>query len=221
VRTLGRYWLALTLVAATVVTSAALYRRLPASIPIHWNAQGVVDGWAPKSQGAFIGPCAALVIVALLILLEPWPKKEGGDTEAGAKSCSHPAIVASVAGILFYANALVLMVGIGWHLDMPSHVIIAVGLLVAVLGNSLGKVPQNGVVGIRTSWTLADEEVWARTHRIAGWLFVLAGAVTVITGFMGHGMPPGLIAIGAAAVVSVGYSYVVSRRLNRGDGGSS
>jgi len=212
-KTLGRYWLAVTLVAAAFATSAALYHGLPATIPIHWNARGVIDGWAPKWEGVLIAPCTGLVIAALLILFGPWREQDGWDAEEEARAHYHPTIVALVAGICCYVNAVVLIAGMGWHLDIPSHVGIGVGLLIAVLGNVLRQVPQNGAVGIRTPWTLGNEAVWARTHRIASWLFMMAGAVMVVTGVMGQGMTPGLVAIGAAAVVSVGYSYVVSRRL--------
>jgi uncharacterized membrane protein len=33
------------------------------------------------------------------------------------------------------------------------------------------------VIGIRTPWTLSDDEVWRRTHRLAGRLMVASGAV--------------------------------------------
>lgn len=216
-RNLRRFWLAMALVAASFATAVALYGRLPATIPTHWNAQGVIDGWMPKSQGAFIGPGMALVISIFLILIEPM---QTGDSPDGLKARYYPTIVAAVAGICLYATIGVLMAGLGWHLDMPSHVAVGLGLLSVVLGNSLGKVPQNGVVGVRTPSTLAAAEVWRRTHLVAGWLVVLAGVFTLITGLMGFRVTPGLIAIGAAAVVSVGYSYVVWRRLER-NGGSS
>lgn len=204
----GRYWLAMTLVAAAFAISAALYPSLPAIIPTHWNAQGVIDGWMPKSRGAFIAPGVSLVITAFLILFEPIQIEEDADD---LKARYYPTIVAAVAGLSFFVNLWVLMAGMGRHPSMLSHLAIGVGLLLVVLGNSLGKLPQNGMVGIRTPWTLADKEVWARTQRVGGWLFVLAGVVMAATGFSGFGMGPGLIAIGAAAVVSVGYSYVTWR----------
>ena len=216
-RKLGRYWLAMTLVAAAFATSVVLYPKLPAIIPTHWNAAGVINGWMPKWRGAFIDPVVSLVIVVCLMLFEPIQIDEDGDD---LKVRYYPTIVAGVAGLNFFANLWVLMAGMGWHRALPSHLAIAVGLLLVVLGNSLGKVRQNGVVGIRTPWTLADKEVWARTNRVGGWLIVLAGLVMAAAGIMGFRMVPGLIAIGAAAAVSVGYSYVVWRRVNRGNGKS-
>lgn len=217
-RNLRRFWLAMALVAASFASAVVLYVRLPATIPTHWNAQGVIDGWMPKSQGAFIGPGMALVISIFLILIGPVQTDGSPD---GLKARYYPTLVAAVSGICLYATIGVLMAGLGRRLDVPSHVAVGLGLLIVVLGNSLGRVPQNGVVGVRTPWTLADAEVWRRTRLLAGWLVVLAGVFTLITGLMGFRVTPGLIAIGAAAVISVGYFYVVWRRLERGDGGSS
>jgi uncharacterized membrane protein len=210
-RRVGRYWLAMTLVAAAFATSAALYARLPAIIPTHWNAAGLIDGWSPKSIGAFFAPVVSLVIVAFLILLEPLTIGEDADDR---KVRYYPTIVAGVAGLCFLTDLWVLAAGMGWRGALLSHMAVAAGFLLVVLGNGLGKVRQNGVVGIRTPWTLADEEVWARTNRLGGWLVVLAGLVMVVTGLMGFQMLPGLIAIGAAAAVSVGYSYVIWRRIH-------
>jgi uncharacterized membrane protein len=111
---LGRFWLAMTLVAAAFATSLALYARLPAIIPTHWNAAGVIDGWMRKSSGAFVVPGVSLVIVACLILLEPIRiQEDGGDLNVRY----YPIIVAGVAAVCFFANLWVLAVAMGWHLS--------------------------------------------------------------------------------------------------------
>jgi uncharacterized membrane protein len=77
----------------------------------------------------------------------------------------------------------------------------------------MGKVTRNFFVGIRTPWTLASDEVWLRTHRFGGRLFVLAGLVLLVSAVLGGGWVVAAIAIGSAAVLSVVYSYVVYRRV--------
>jgi uncharacterized membrane protein len=138
------------------------------------------------------------VTVACLILFEPIQIEEDGDT---LKVRYYPTIVAGVAAIWLFGDLSVLTYDLGWRHDMPSAAAIAVGLLLIVVGNGLGKFSQNGVPGIRTPWTLADRKVWARTNHVGGWLVVLAGVVTAATGLMGFRMAPGLIALGAAAAM--------------------
>ena len=102
---------------------------------------------------------------------------------------------------------------------MPVVTVITllVGGLFVVVGNYLGKVRRNFFVGIRTPWTLASDEVWARTHRVGGWLFVLAGiAIVASAGGSRQLLPVVLLAsVGTAALISVAYSYVVYRKLHR------
>lgn len=71
----------------------------------------------------------------------------------------------------------------------------------------------NLFVGIRTPWTLASEEVWYRTHRLAGWLFVLAGVVILAGspgGWSGYVLLPGAV---AAALVPVVCSLWIYHRI--------
>ena len=65
----------------------------------------------------------------------------------------------------------------------PAMVVLlaAVGLVLMVVGNYLGKVRSNFFFGIRTPWTLSSELSWNRTHRLAGRLLVALGLVTVAT----------------------------------------
>jgi uncharacterized membrane protein len=97
--------------------------------------------------------------------------------------------------------------------DLVKTVPAMVGLLFIALGNYLGKFPKNFFVGIRTPWTLASDVVWARTHRLAGWLFMAAGFVVVASVFFDS--PPWVMisAIAAAALIPFVYSLVIYRKL--------
>jgi uncharacterized membrane protein len=94
-------------------------------------------------------------------------------------------------------------------------VFVAVGLLLMVMGNFLGKVRKNFFLGIRTPWTLASDEVWAKTHRLGGWCFVVAGIFMAIMGVITppSGMPWVIGIIVAIALIPVVYSYIAYRRI--------
>jgi len=116
-------------------------------------------------------------------------------------------------GLLFLIHTLGLMQGMGKPVDVSRGVAAGVGVLLVILGNFMGKVTRNFFVGIRTPWTLASEEVWLRTHRFGGRLFVLAGLVLFVLAVLGGGWVVAVIAIGSATVLSVVYSYLVYRRV--------
>jgi uncharacterized membrane protein len=78
-----------------------------------------------------------------------------------------------------------------------------------VMGNYMGKLRKNFFAGIRTPWTLANDEVWERTHRMAGWVFMLAGLVTVIAAFAGAPLMVAIYVLVGAALIPAIYSYVI------------
>jgi uncharacterized membrane protein len=77
------------------------------------------------------------------------------------------------------------------------------------------------LVGIRTPWTLASEEVWIRTHRLGGKLMVAGGLMMVAAAMLpipSEAMMGIMLAIVlVAALVPILYSWLLWRREVRGD----
>ncbi len=53
-------------------------------------------------------------------------------------------------------------------------------LVLLVVGNYPGALRPNYFIGIRTPWTLEDPEIWQRTHRVAGKLWVGVSLVLLL-----------------------------------------
>jgi uncharacterized membrane protein len=202
--------LGLMLILAAVLISVVLYPRLPETLPSHWNFRGQVDGFVHKPFGPFLGPMLMAGVLLLFVAL-PAISPRGFRFETFRPVWA--VLEGSILGLLFLIHALALMQGMGKPVDVNRSVAAGVGLLLVVLGNFMGKVTRNFFVGIRTPWTLASEEVWLRTHRFGGRLFVLAGLVLLVSAFLGGGWLVAAIAIGLASVLSVVYSYLVYRRV--------
>jgi uncharacterized membrane protein len=115
---------------------------------------------------------------------------------------------------LLWMTALALLSGAGVANTMDRAPHAGIGLFLIVLGNFLGKTTKNFMIGIRTPWTLASDEVWLRTHRLAGKLAVVAGAVLFVSAFYIGGNEAVLLgAIGFAFGIPAIYSYVIYRRV--------
>jgi uncharacterized membrane protein len=71
----------------------------------------------------------------------------------------------------------VLLAASGMNVPVNEAIFAALGVMFMVIGNYLGKTRKNFFLGIRTPWTLASDEVWARTHRLAGRLFIVLGLI--------------------------------------------
>jgi uncharacterized membrane protein len=205
------YWvLGLFLVLCAFGVAAAMYPTLPDPMPSHWDMSGQINGTMPKLWGAFLGPAMMLVLCAVLAFL-PRLSPRGFEMDAFARAWG--ILCLSTLGFVLFVEILVLRAARDGGTLSPRPILVGAGVLVAVIGNFLGKVTRNFFLGIRTPWTLANEEVWLRTHRFAAKLFVLTGLLVVVGGLAGVSPWPLLVAPGAAAVIAAIYSYVVYRRV--------
>jgi uncharacterized membrane protein len=198
------------LVAAAFFAVTVQYASLPDPMPTHWNAAGQVNGWMPKFWGAYFLPLL-MAGMWLLFLVLPKISPHGFEMEPFLRAWG--VLKVTVLALMLFIGALVLRAAQHGGEMSQTPIFVAMGILFAVIGNLLGKVTRNFFVGIRTPWTLASEEVWYRTHRLAGKLFVVAG-VLIAAGAL-FGLPiwstVGLLVV--ASLVPVVYSYVIYRRI--------
>ena len=202
--------LGLVFVVASFLVAIALYSRLPDPVPTHWNASLKANGWTPKPWGALL-PAIILAVSLVLFLVLPRISPRGFRFETFGRTWQ--IIEAAILGALFLVTSVSLLAAAGARIPVDRLIAAAIGLLLMILGNFMGKLTRNFFVGIRTPWTIASEEVWLRTHQLGGKLFVLAGALLLIAGLMGFGLVAAFVAVGAAAIVSVVYSYVLYRKI--------
>jgi uncharacterized membrane protein len=138
------------------------------------------------------------------------PRKDNYRKSARAYGATMTAIVATMMVVQFVILANALDVAI----RVDTIVSVTVGVLFTVLGNYLGTVRSTFFFGIRTPWTLADDEVWRKTHRLGGKLFVGAGLAFVATAFTPGILGPlfAFAVLISATVVPIVYSYLLYRR---------
>lgn len=211
--TLRSEGLPLLLLAATWALVAYYWPHLPPEMPTHWGPAGQPDQWMPKAQGALIGPVVALGSYLFLTVL-PWIDPRARHWQGFLRI--YPVIKAAMMAFFVLLTYLTLSAATrpGQVLTL-SWLLVGIGLLFMVLGNYLPTLRSNFFVGVRTPWTLSSEEVWYRTHRVAGRLMVLVGLVTVMTVFMPAAwqLPVFLGALLLFSAWSVGYSYWLYRKL--------
>jgi uncharacterized membrane protein len=77
----------------------------------------------------------------------------------------------------------------------------------------MSKIRPNWFVGVRTPWTLSSRLSWDKTHRLAGWLFLLMGALFFIVALMPTtAMYVAMFAVDAVCLIwIVAYSYLIYR----------
>ena len=200
----------LLLTACAVIAAALLYQHLPEATPVHFGLNGQADGFVGKPLGPFV---YALMLAGLTAAVSILPAISPMRFSMDAFASSYRLIVCAVLALIAWIDAAVTAAGLGAPFDPGRASLVGLGLMLMVVGNVLGKVTPNFFIGVRTPWTLASPEVWRRTHRLAGWVFVGLGALMALTSAFGAPPAAPLLAIVAAAAGLVLYSYVIYRRI--------
>lgn len=214
--TLKSELLSIILVAATVLSSFYFYAHFPERVPTHWNFRGEVDGWGSRVQGAFIIP-AMLVVMYILFVFLPMldPKKERYTQFLKTYNVFRNLILLVMVLIYFIAS----FNGLGYNIPIQYTVPVIIGLLFIVMGNYMGKIKRNWFVGIRTPWTMSSEEVWNKTHRIGGYLFIVAGLGIMITPYLPKALGLGVFIATMVLMVfgTFAYSYILYLKEKKND----
>lgn len=186
--------------------------HMPAFIPTHWNAHGQIDGYMTPWKAVLV-PMAIIVVIAVLTVVLPNISPQGFSIKPFASVFT--VIMLAVQVFISFMAISVLLNGAGHPMHQPLVAIVGAGLLWMVIGNYMGKLRKNFFAGIRTPWTLANDEVWERTHRMAGWLFMLAGLVTIVAAIAGASPMVAIYVLLAAAIIPAIYSYAIYQRVQQ------
>ena len=206
-----KLWPGIVLNLVAALFGLAVMGRLPEQVASHWDAHGAVNGYSSRLVLVLLVPLMSLVMAVVLAYAPTLdPKRRNFPLHAGAYWVVTNVILA------FLAMMHVLLIGfnLGWPMNINLVLGIGLGILFIVLGNLLTRVRPNWIFGVRTPWTLSSDLSWRETHRVAGYGFVVAGVVTLITGFVAPKsvLIVMLVCIGIAATASIVWSYVAWKR---------
>ena len=202
-----RRWFGLVVLVAATVFTVVVYGDLPDRMPTHWNFRGEVDGWSGRAMGAFMLPAIGLAIwLGLRFMPRIDPRRQNYDKFRGTYDLVANAIVTFMALI----HVVVLGAALGWPISPSRMIAGGVGILLIVLGNVLPRARPTWFFGIRTPWTLTNDRVWERTHRLGGYLFVAAGLLFLVFALFPTALPTATVpaAIAGVVLITVVYSFV-------------
>ena len=104
---------------------------------------------------------------------------------------------------------------LGYKVAVGLIVPFIIGLLFIVIGNYLPKTKQSYTMGIKLPWTLDSEENWNRTHRLAGFLWVIGGVLFIIAALLKLDFWVDVVILLIMTLVPTVYSYVFYRRSHK------
>jgi uncharacterized membrane protein len=206
------YIISFALIVACIVAAGILYPHLPSQVPTHWNIHGRVDGYSARWTLFIFNPGIMLGIMGLMAAL-PWLSPRHFEVEPFRSTYLYIMVV--IVAFLAFVHAMMLWAAVSGQMNIHKAIMGGACLLIALLGNVLGKVRRNFYIGIRTPWTIADERVWNATHRLGAKTLVLGGLAGLILALAGAWPGLCLVAVLAGALVPAIYSLIYYKELER------
>ncbi len=201
------------LVIINIIIGIWAYPRLPEQVPSHWNFAGQVDGYSGALTGAFLLPLITLGVYILFWLIPRIDPQKANYLKMGRVFWIVSTTLVAFLSLMYWGT---IAVALGYLETLPRWYFSGIGIIFILLGNYFGKIKFNYTFGIRTPWTLANEEVWAKTHRFAGPIWIVGGILMALAGVLPAAWTEPLfgIVIVLIAVVPMAYSYLVYRKLS-------
>lgn len=199
------------LVGLSAAVSLLAAPSLPDHLVTHWSAAGEPDGSMAKGPALALIPVLAAGLVALLATV---PRIDPLGENVEAFRVHYDRFVVALAAFMLVIHVGIVAYNLGYEFDFTLVILAAVAVLLYYVGIVLAHAERNWFVGVRTPWTLHSDEVWDRTHRLAGRLFKLTAVLTLVgLAFDEYAIYFLLVPAVATAIVTTAYSYYCYARL--------
>jgi uncharacterized membrane protein len=195
-----------------LVYLGSVWNSLPEKVPIHWNLEGEIDDWGSKYTLiglVFLMPILTYILMLVVPKIDPKKRIEA----MGGKYDQFKFILVAFMSVL---TIFIIYISKNQKLSSPSIIFVLLGILFVSLGNYFKVLKQNYFIGIKTPWTLENEEVWKLTHLLAGKMWVIGGLSVVILSLI---LPEDInfyffMSITAIiSIVPIVYSYLIYKKL--------
>jgi len=186
------------------------FAELPESVPTHFDLSGHPNGYSSRW---FLMLFIPLLSLALQLLMPLFLKISPQGFKMEQSRDQLPIINLTIAGMMSCLQLGMLSAATHGNAEpFPFYFGLAMSIILVGLGNVMGKIEPNFLIGIRLPWTLTSDQNWLATHRFAGRSMVISGVILLISNFIFASVPiaVGLLFVGTLSPVI--YSYLFFRR---------
>lgn len=200
------FWLSVVLCLIPFVLSAVFYDKMPDMVATHFGFDNQPDNYSPKWIAAFLIPLIMLAAnVVTWFAINAEPKRQGINKHIKR------VILWMVPILSVIVQCIIIMYSVS-GVNLVSFVPLMIGVLFMVMGNYLPKCRHNYTMGIKLPWTLASEENWNKTHRMAGRVWIIGGIVITLYTFFNMHYILFLAVITMMVIIPAVYSYILYKQ---------
>ena len=178
--------------AATAFFTLTAFQTLPvdAQLAIHWNVDGIADGFAGREALLLLPAIFGLTALLTALAIRFDPKRDNIVRSAEAVG------YVGMGLILLFAvtQSAIINSGYGEAARLDHAIPVVLGALFVLLGYAMPQIKQNYTIGVRLPWTLESVAAWDAAHITVGRAWVVTGAVTALLSVI----PTSVVDLGAA-----------------------
>ena len=193
---------------------------LPEKIPAHYNFAGEIDRWGSKYE-TLIFPLVTIGMGLFML----WMAKISAKQEEGGKNNEKIVFYTGMGLSVFFtlehcfflykSFAAAESMSYAHEADINQFVCILLGISLVIMGNFMPKLRSNGIIGLRTPWSMKNDITWKKSQLFGGISFIICGALMVVCGIFIDGYIAMCVALGLIiidTIICAVYSYKIAKK---------
>ena len=204
-----------TLMFLPLIVALIALQFLPEQIPAHYDLNNQVTRWGSKYE-TLIFPVITVVFGYVMLGTAKYFSKNEENGSNNENVCIVAGMVSlalfnAMTGYFLYAdfNSIENLSSIA--LDINQLLFGLLGVSMIILGSIMPKLRMNGVVGLRTVWSMKNEATWKKSQRFGGISFIAGGAIIITVCFLTKGFTCFWWTMGVITILLVVDTYYTFR----------
>ncbi|MCX6298224.1 MAG: SdpI family protein [Bacteroidetes bacterium] len=193
---------------------ASIYNSLPEIVPIHFDLHGIPNGFGERSTLILTTSLLGLVAAGCYLLIKNLPKIDPKKT-AGQSPELYKKLAWALVIFMSALNLIIVFSAANKSVNITKLMLPMIGILFSFLGYYMRDMKPSYFVGIRTPWTLENDDNWRETHILASKIWVPGGVIVTVATLV----LPETIAficfittIVIISIIPIGYSYLYFKK---------
>ncbi|WP_296876492.1 SdpI family protein [Thomasclavelia sp.] len=161
---------------------------LPATIPAHFNASGQVDRYGSKYETLIIALLALILGLLMCLIIKKYQKNHTNKNILISVGIWLMLFFNAIDYYYLYNSFNQINNINSLSLDINQIAFIFLGILMIMIGNIMPKIRKNSFIGLRTGWSLKNEQTWKKSQRFGGIVSIVIGFVFIIVSLFTDGL---------------------------------
>ena len=185
---------------------------MPETLPMHWDYNWQVDGYGSRYYLFMLAFLPVVVYYGMSLLQRIDPRRKNLENRQKTYNIFRYGLTCffiCMDGFFYYLS-------LHPYANVKFLLLVLLGVVFIGMGNYMPRIPQNYFLGIKTPWTLSNEYVWKKTHRIGGYSWILIGMIMVICALLQvpYTFIIMIVLLLGDVIFMMIYSYLIYRRDN-------